>query len=940
LPAGAASSFLEHVCADDYAQRREVEVLLAAHEQADSFIEQPALDVDAELLAHHPMSLATGSRLGPYEIQTLLGAGGMGEVYRALDTRLDRIVAIKVLRSHFSQDKERKRRLEREARAVSSLNHPHICTLHDIGRQDDIDFLVMEYLVGETLAQRLKKGPLPVDEMLRFTMEITDALDKAHRQGVIHRDLKPSNIMLTKTGTKLLDFGLAKRQKQDLPVAQSGISDEMTNTATLTARGTILGTLQYMAPEQLEGKEADARTDIFALGAVIYEMATGKKAFEGESPARLMSAILDREPASVSRLRPEIPAMLDSVIHACLEKDPDERWQNARDLTKQLKWIDEGILVSQAPAQAKARFPGRERLASLMSVILSALAVGIVVGAVTTSLWMPRPELSRTQTPGPLIRTVIDLPSSAALALARSGTVALSPDGRRLAYLGQSASGTMVYLRDVGGFTVTPVAGTEGAIDAFFSPDSRWLGFLTTDKVKKVSFDGGAPVTLCNASAPARASWTRDNAIYFDENPGAAGQISRVAASGGTPTLAVPASGEARRTFNQMLPDGRAALVTLSARSISADYADVILVSLATGESKVLIPSGYDARYVPPGYLFFGRGGDLFAVRFDASRGEVTGQPVLVVSRTRTASVSDNGLLAYVPGGDRALGRLAWVDRDGRTEFLSAPARVYGIVDLSPNGKRLAVHVADVTDYIWVYDLTRGEGRRLPSNERSGWPIWSPDGTTLAFTAWQSLERVRVLARAVEGSGPVQELVPVSTGTIRPSSWSQDGRVLALDLPERGLGFGFFTFGGSLERVQNKLFQQDGAHFSPDGRWVAYTSTEGGQGDVFVRSYPNGTTVRQISVDGGREPVWCPCGELFYRSGNRWMSVKIRTQTELQWDPPTVAFETDFIDTAGRSYDVSPDGQRLLVVKRAETDILNRINFIANWTEEFRPRGQ
>jgi Tol biopolymer transport system component len=393
-----------------------------------------------------------------------------------------------------------------------------------------------------------------------------------------------------------------------------------------------------------------------------------------------------------------------------------------------------------------------------------------------------------------------------------------------------------------------------------------------------------------------------------------------------------------------MMPDGRTALMSVSTRSVSADYADVMLVSVATGQSIVLIRSAYEAQYVSSGYVIFTRASNLFAVPFDASRSEVTGEPVLLVAGARSLSssgnemnqvaVSESGLLAFIPGDDQAVGRLTWVDGRGSNEFLPLPAGPYIVLDLSPNDQRLAVHVADVTDYVLVYDLARGESRRLSATEGRGWPVWSPDSTKLAFAAWQSLARSSVRVREVD-RGEEAEVLPTSSGSVRPSSWSPDASVLALDLPRRGLGMALLTIGGTLEEILDERVQISGVSFSPDGRWVAYAADGAGLADVFVRPSTGFTSsgARQISTDGGTEPVWCPCGKLFYRNGNRWMSVRIRTTPELHWDAPTLAFETDFVDTPGRSYDVSADGTRLLIVKRETPDILNRINLVVNWME-------
>jgi Tol biopolymer transport system component/tRNA A-37 threonylcarbamoyl transferase component Bud32 len=885
------------------------------------------------------MALTSGTKLGPYEILGAAGAGGMGEVYRARDTRLDRTVAVKVLSTHLAERPDLQKRFEREARTISKLTHPHICALYDVGQQEGVDFLVMEYLEGETLSHRLQRGPLPIEQTLKYGIEIAAALEAAHRQGIVHRDLKPGNVMLTKAGAKLMDFGLAKLAEQPAPVAValSEMADAPTlpsQEKSLTEEGVIVGTFQYMAPEQLEGKEADARTDLFALGMVLYEMATGRPAFTGKTKASVIAAILSSEPPPISSLQPLTPPAFDRVVKTCLAKEPDERFQTAHDLNLQLRWIAEGGSQAGVAAPVVARRRNRERLAWALA---AALFLGLL-GAIGSAGWRQAPRT----TAAPVTHTAIELPASAQLALGTviplegfdNDVIALSPDGRYLAYVGQAPGGTMLYLREVAGLSVAPVAGTEGARYAFFSPDSRSLGFLTDDKVKRVAIDGGTPVTLCDAVAPVRATWTNNDNIYFGESEGQ--RIARVPAAGGGATLLAPSANDT--TFSQALPDGAWALATAKTRGISHDYSDVVLLSLTGGPSKVLVHSGYDARFVSPGYLLFGRAGSLFAVRFDAGRREVIGEPQPVVAGVAMesffsqvhAAVSDNGLIAYVPGGDRALGRLAWVDRQGRTEVLSPPARIYGSLALSPNGQRLAVHMADVTDYIWVYDFGRGEGRGLTFKGNSGWPVWNPDNATIAFSAYQSTKS-RIMVRQADGGGAVRQLGPEFDNLKSPTSWSPDGRMLATDAWPGDSGFLSVNDG-----VVNRGWMRGwGAVFSPDGRWVAYTSTEA-RSEIVVSSYPDGKITHQISTDGGIEPLWCSCGELFYRNGNRWMSASIRTQPELTWQPPRLAFQTDFVDTPGLSYAVSPDGKRLLVVKPATPDVRSRVHLVTNWMERLK----
>jgi eukaryotic-like serine/threonine-protein kinase len=534
------------------------------------------------------VAILSGQRLGPYEIVSAIGAGGMGEVYRAKDTRLERIVAIKVLPAHLADRPESRERFDREARTIAGLNHPHICVLHDIGRQDGIDFLVMEYLEGETLAQRLLKGPLPLEQVLEYAIEISDALDKAHRKGVTHRDLKPGNIMLTKTGTKLLDFGLAKL-KQEVAPANVQLSQLPTADDALTAQGTIVGTLQYMAPEQLEGKEVDARTDIFAFGGVVYEMATGKRAFEGKSQASLIAKILEIDPPPIFSLQPMTPPALNRVVKKCLAKEPERRWQAASDLCDELNWIAEsGSQVASAPS-------------------------------------LPSP-------PRPVTRLAVTLPPGQHLAGLENGpAMALSPDGTRLAYVARQGGAQQLYLRAMDSMEARPIPGTERAVNPFFSPDGQWLGFFAGNKLKKVYVTGGVALSLGDAAFPNGASWGSLGIIAFTSSN--VSVLQQVPDAGGTPQpLTRFGKGEFTHRWPEFLPGGNAVLFSAaSTTNFWTDEQQVAVQSLVSGERRNLFPGATQPRYAPSGHLIFAQGGNLIAVPFDALRLEVTGAAVPVV---------------------------------------------------------------------------------------------------------------------------------------------------------------------------------------------------------------------------------------------------------------------------------------------------------------------
>ena len=729
--------------------------------------------------------------------------------------------------------------------------------------------------MGETLEARLAKGALPLEQTLEYAIQIADALDKAHRQGVVHRDLKPGNIMLVKSGAKLLDFGLAKLQAAETPTNLSALPTEQAN---LTAEGTILGTLQYMAPEQLEAKEADSRTDIFAFGAVVYEMATGKKAFEGKSQASLIAAIMGQEPRPMSELQPMTPSFLDRVVKKCLAKEPDERWQSASDLMTGLRWVTEvgtsadSLPAVTAPAAWKRAIPW------------SIAAVVVVIAAI-----MLRSDVPIIPNVQPVTRTEITLPSTSPLGFGATfgfdpTLIALSPDGTTLVFVGKTGEGTQLYLREMDGLEITPIAGTEGAIHPFFSPDSNWVGFLTLDRVKKISLRGGGPITLCQAPNPIRATWTHDDMIYFGSNEGMV--LNSVPASGGEPKLIVnlayfPSDDRPniRGYLGDILPDGQSALVTVILEtSISGDSANIYALSLETLEKKLLIEGGYDARYVPTGHLLFARAGVLMAVPFKLEGLEVQGEPQVVLKGVGLESLfaqvqvsfSDTGTLVYAPGGDAAVGRIARVDRQGKTELLPVPERVYGVFDLSPNDQQLAVQVADVNDYVWIYDLTRGEGRRLAGTGSNGWPKWNPSGGSIAFTVVEA-EGHSIIERRLDAQEE-RELIAGDYSNLGPGDWSPDGSILSVYDFSRGV-LGFVSTGREPEVnwvEPPSAVRYWGPTFSPDGRWVAYSSNESGQYEVWIRSFPDGDQVQQISTEGESDPLWGASGELFYHLANRW----------------------------------------------------------------------
>ncbi|HET7290948.1 MAG TPA: protein kinase, partial [Vicinamibacteria bacterium] len=720
------------------------------------------------------MTLTPATRLGPYEILAPIGAGGMGEVYRAKDTRLERTVAIKVLPEHLVKNPELRRRFEREAKTISSLSHPNICTLHDLGQVDGIDYLVMEHLEGETLEQRLRRGPLPIGPALRHAVEIADALDRAHRHGVVHRDLKPGNVMLTKSGAKLLDFGLAKLAGSDPADAVSSLA---TAEKPLTEEGTLLGTFQYMAPEQLEGKEADARADLFAFGAVLHEMVTGRKAFEGKSKASLITAIMGSEPAPLTTLAPMAPPALERVVRTCLAKEPDERWQSAHDVAAELRWIAEAGSQAGAPAPVVSRRKNRERVAW----VTAGLAL---VAAGWLGLTRARPAASPVA-----LRTNILLPENV-----RLNNAVLSPDGSRLVFSGIDAAGTTrLWVRPLDSYSATPLAGTDGGRLPFWSPDGQSVGFFADNKLKRVALTGGAPIILHDVDGVGGA-WAPSGEILFTA---ATGPVLRLAPGGGKaePVTSLDASrSETAHRYPFFLPDGRRFLyLALNVSGNSRDPANRIWVGSLDGEpAKPLVPANFNAQYAD-GHLLIVRGGDLggslLAQPFDANRLETRGEPVTLADQIglygeylgfASYSVSANGTLAY--DAFRLVTRLEWFDRAGKKTGDFGEPGPHFAPRISPDGRHVAFDVYETgtqTTQIWVGDLARGVRTRLTSGPGSNvGAVWSPDGSRIAFQSDRK-HQADVYVRPVTGAGAEEAVTDEDRQRI-PVDWSRDGRFLTI----------------------------------------------------------------------------------------------------------------------------------------------------------------
>jgi eukaryotic-like serine/threonine-protein kinase len=876
------------------------------------------------------MALTSGTKLGPYEIQSLLGAGGMGEVYRARDTRLDREVAIKVLPANLSSDASLKQRLEREAKAISKLTHPHICTLHDIGHQDGVDFLVMEYLEGETLEHRLTRGLLPPEQTVRYAAQIADALAKAHKLGITHRDLKPSNVMLTKTGAKLMDFGLAK-QAGVAPLA-AALTEMTVEQAKLTSEGMLVGTFQYMAPEQLEGNEADPRTDIFALGELIHEMAAGKPAFGGNSRASLIAAILTADPPPISQFQPLCPPGLERVVKKCLAKDPEARWQSASDLASELQWIAEGGSQAAGPVSPE---PGRWARASWLLAATFFLLM-IVAGV---AWW----QAGSKRLPAMYFHTAVPFAAN---------DLALSPDQRVVAMVAYSAQANdyVLWTYEIGGRRTAPLEGTQGASYPFWSPDGKTLAFFADGKLKKVDVSGGPSQVLCDAPNGRGGTWNRDGVILF--SPDALAGLSRVSALGGAVvelTRPDPARSETSHRWPEFLADGKHFIYLAANFRGRPEMNAIFLGALDSPDRRLLVSSTANAAYAEPGYLVYLRDKSLVAQPFDRRSYTLSGEPrvlsdeILFLPQVNRAifSVSSKDVLVAQTGKGANLSQLVWFDRSGKPLGAVGQPGWYENVRLSPDGRRVATDRTDTDGRnidVWVHELSRDTATRLtfdPALDQT--PVWSADSQKVLFSSNRGGTFALYLKNA-DGSGSEQELVDYGGALANPWDWSRDGKYL---LVRKGTELGYFAWA---DRTTTALFQATwtirGAQFSPDGRWMSYASNETGNMEVYVAPFPSVNGKWQVSNAGGQEPKWRNDGkELFYMSPDgKIMAVPVSIGASFEAGTPVALFQTHRRQPMSSqdlfSYDVSSDGQRFLIATKLDEPNTAPLSVVLNWTSE------
>ncbi len=886
------------------------------------------------------MSLTPGQKIGPYNILERAGAGGMGEVFRAHDSRLDRIVAIKVLPAIYADNPALRQRFEREAKAISSLNHPHICTLFDIGRENGTDYLVLEYLEGQTLSDKLKNGALNQDELLRYSIQIADALEQAHRQGLVHRDLKPQNVIITRNGAKLLDFGLAKLQVHDGVV--EGVSG-ITRSTPLTGEGTIIGTIQYMSPEQLEGKETDNRSDIFAFGTLLYEMATGQRAFQASSQASLIASILTKEPRPLSELMPLTPPMLERAIKQCLAKDPDQRWQSCGDLKRTLQWIAEGGSQFGIPAPVAAQ---RKRQLHASWIVASVTSLAAIVLA---WLWFSQPK--------PEVR-VTKFQISPASDIVSVFWPMISPDGMMLAYRGRDTSSvTSLYVRPINSLQAVALPGTSGAGRHFWSPDSKFLAFFEGNQLKKVSAQGGPVQLIGEANGGSDGTWGAAGIILFDGGQG--DSLQKIPAAGGKPTTATRLRhdlGDSFHAWPWFLPDGEHFLYYASdSLTVQRQGYRLVVATLDGSLEKELGRVNGRVVYAPEGYILHARDGVLYARPFDLDRLEVTGEDVPIAENVGGNAgelhfnTSDNGLLTYRLGaGSTSDRKLVWIARDGKPLGQEGELGAYQDVALSPDGNRLAYGLVDEraqTGDIWVRDLRRGVSSRLTFEGQSEvWPIWSPDGTRIIYASDQS-GRFEIWERLANGIGEPRFLYGNAAGNTGPSGWNSDATALLVSVAPPNWDIAKITYGDSASAnilIKTPKAEMNGV-LSPNGRYIAYASNETGQVEIFVRDLGPAGGKWQVTSDFGRIARWRSDGkELVYvNNAYEFKAVQVNTAgVEFEVGKPVRLFTQPYpvADIPQFRWDMTADAQKFIVCVAHSAQAVSHIVVVQNWAEELKRR--
>jgi eukaryotic-like serine/threonine-protein kinase len=932
-------TFLDKACGEDTELRRQVETLLSQDEQAGSFLEKPAL---AGAIAEEFHMI--GKTLGHYRISSQIGKGGMGEVFQAKDQVLGRDVAIKVLPGEFARDADRVSRFQREAKVLASLNHPNIAAIHGLEKSGETNFLVLELVEGETLADRIKAGPIPVEESLKLALQIAEALEAAHEKGVIHRDLKPANIEVTPEGNvKVLDFGLAKAFAGEQ--AELNPSNSPTLSDMATRQGMILGTAAYMSPEQAKGKTVDRKADIWAFGCVLYEMLTGQAAFQGEDVTEILAAVV-KGTANLDLLPANLHPRVREVVIRCLQKDLKKRYHDIADVRYEIEQASTdpgGVLV-----QPVTGMQTRMGLRSILPWVAAALVLGAIIAGV--AVWKLKPSELRQ-----VMRSEYSLPEGQQFSNLSSSLLALSPDGMQYVFV--TAEG--LNLRSLDEFNAKLIVDTgTSPANPFFSPDGKWVGYFSVadSKLKKIAISGGAPIALCDASSFAGGSWgTDDRIVYAEYLKG----IYRVSANGGTPEVIVKGAGY----HPQLLPDGKSLLFT----SGNAPY-KIVVQSLQSDERRELF-AGDNARYISTGHIVYALGNNLFAVPFDLKTLKATGGPVSVVEgiwrvasdRTPQYAVSDAGTLGYIPAtttGAVAQRTLVWVDRNGQEEPLAAPPNGYSGPRISPDGTRVALNVAAAPPGgdIWIWDLIHGTPVRLTFDRTNIYPLWTPDSKRIAFFSVRE-GKFNAYWKSADGTGKDELLgEPLAGRSFVPASWADDGKTLVatgwyLDYMS---GIGMLSMEGNrkFKFLLDEKYHESQPRISPDGRWMAYASNESGKEEIYVRPFPDVNAGRwQISTSGGNNPLWPRDGrEILYRNGNAVIAVSVKTSPTFIFETRRTLFQGTYVSSVNRpgsrdfgTWDISPDGKRFLMMKEpASAESASKgprkINIVLNWRKELKQK--
>jgi Tol biopolymer transport system component len=901
------------------------------------------------------MSVKAGTQLGSYEVVAQIGAGGMGEVYQAHDTKLGRDVAIKVLPEAFAHDADRLSRFQREAKMLASLNHPNIATIHGLEQSNATSYLVMELVSGETLADRIKRdGPFPVDEALTIAKQIAEALEAAHEKGIIHRDLKPANVKVTlESKIKVLDFGLAKA------FAGEAAGDDPSNSPTLslaaTMHGVILGTAAYMSPEQARGKTVNKATDIWAFGCVLYELLCGHAAFEGEDVTEILAAVVKTEP-DWSRLPEATAPSVRMLVQRCLRKDRRQRFQDATDVRIEIEEAFAAPPRGGASTAAAAMRGWRERLAWAAASVLALIAVVFAIGFVLRAPKSPQP-----------MRLSTEIGADANLYTARGPSAIFSPDGTRLAFLASGADRKeRIYVRSLDQLQAIALSGTENARDPFFSPDGQWIGFFADGKLKKISVQGGAALALCDAADDRGGSWGEDGTIVFAPDQRVA--LSKVSSAGGTPqplTTLDQQTGELTQRWPQVLPGGKAVLFTSNTHQTNYEDSDIVVYSVISGQRKTVQRGGFYARYLPSGHVVYMHEGTLFAVPFDLKRLELTGQPAPILEGVVTSpffagaqfSFSETGNLVYVAGRSELQNvSIYWMDHEGKfTPLRETPGGYYNPA-FSPDGKRLALDISEGKRRdIWVYEWERDTLTRLTfAGENNSYPVWTPDGQRIVYSSQEKGGTYNLWWVRSDGGGDAQRLAE-SKSEQYAGSWRPDGKVLAFFQTNAGTGNDIMTLPvegdeksgwkpGEPKPFLNSPAREEVPVFSPDGRWLAYHSTESGRFEVYVRPFPGPGGKWQISIEGGVTPEWSRNGkELFYRTpDNKIMVVTYTTSGDsFHADKPQLWSPGQFTNRGNNyNFDLHPDGKRFAVLKAPGTEqaaaAVNKVSIIFNFFDELR----